>query len=213
MKWWKWTVLAAVVLFLPVAINFIILSKVIGVSVAGTPDNWIGFWGSYAGGCITAIISFVILYRTIEYYREEYSQRLAELNKDRLRTELSNRLALLDTKKFTLYYERLREGQDVAILCKNIEDVRIQIVNDLNSFRILYAGVYDPFIMRYEALVVRLETCLSWLSDSLSQIPNDGTPARYSMIEKTKARFDRLSEVQPSIEDIWKLASEMINKE
>ena len=211
MKWWIWIVLAAVVLLLPIVVNFVVLSRVIGVPVAGQPENWIGFWGSYAGGCITALISFAILYRTIAYYRAENSQRLAEAHKERLRTELSTRLALLDTKRFTVYYERLREGQDVAVLCKNIEDVRIQIVNDLNSFRILYTGVHDLFIMRYEVLVNRLDDCLSWLSDTLSQIPNDGTPARITMIERSKARFDRLAEVQTSVEEVWKMASEMVN--
>ena len=70
MKWWMW-MLWLLVPILPIGVNFMMLSTVEGVTIAGTTDNWIGFWGSYAGGCVTALISFVVLYRTIDYYKED----------------------------------------------------------------------------------------------------------------------------------------------
>lgn len=210
MKWWMW-LLWLFVPILPIGVNFMMLSTVEGTTVAGTTDNWIGFWGNYAGGCVTALISFVVLYRTIDYYKEEAAQRQKEAHKERLRTELSSRLALLNTKKFTVFYERLREGQDPAALCQMLEDTRVQIVNDFSSFKILYTGVYDQFISLYEAITWSIENHLSWLSDALSQIPQDDTPARIHMIQRAKERFDRLSEIQPRIDDFWGMASKMIN--
>jgi len=208
-KWllWLWVALP----ILPIVLNFIMLSSVEGVEVAGNVESWIGFWGSYAGGCVTALISFIILYLTIGYYREENDQRFAEAHKERLRTELSTRLAVLNTKKFTVYYDRLLEGQDPAALCKIIEETRVQIVNDFSSFKILYSGVYDPFIQMYEVITWRLETNLSWLSDVVSQIPGSDSPTRSIIIRKAKERFDRLAEMQSRIDEFWATASKMIN--
>lgn len=197
-------------LILPVVLNFVIGFTPFGWSVAGDTGNWVSFWGSYAGGCITAIISYVILRKTIDYYKDENTQRLKEAHKDRLRTELSTRLAILNTKKFTVYYDRLLEGQDPAALCKIIEDDRIQIVNDFSSFKILYSGVYDRFIQKYEVLTWRLENNLSWLSDVISQIPDRDTPSRNVLYDKAKERFDKLAEIQPEIEEFWETASKMI---
>jgi len=210
MKWWMW-MLWLLVPILPIGVNFMMLSTVEGVTIAGTTDNWIGFWGSYAGGCVTALISFVVLYRTIDYYKEEAAQRQMEAHKERLRTELSSRLALLNTKKYTVYYERLREGQDPAALCRMLEETRVKIVNDFSSFKILYTGVYDQFISLYEAITWSIEEHLSWLSDALSQIPQDDTPARIHMTQRVKERFDRLAGIQPSIDNFWEMASKMIN--
>ena len=208
----KWLLLLWLIIpVLPIVLNFIMLSSVEGCSVAGDVKSWIGFWGSYAGGCITALISFVILYLTIAYYREENNQRLQEAHKERLRTELSTRLSVLNTKKFTVYYDRLLEGQDPAALCKIIEETRVQIVNDFSSFKILYSGVYDMFIQMYEGITWRLETKLSWLSDTLSQIPDSDSPSRRVIIERAKERFDDLAELQPRIEEFWTMASKMIN--
>ena len=210
MKWWMWMLWLLVPIF-PIGVNFLMLSTVEGTTVAGTTDNWIGFWGSYAGGCVTALISFAVLYRTIDYYKEEAAQRQKEAHKERLRTELSSRLALLNTKKYTVYYERLREGQDPAALCRMLEETRVQIVNDFSSFKILYTGVYDQFISLYEAITWSIEDHLSWLSDTLSQIPQDNTPARIHMMQRAKERFDRLAGIQPNIDDFWRMASKMIN--
>lgn len=210
MKWWMWLVWIIVPL-LPIGINFLMLSNLEGAEVAGTTDNWIGFWGSYAGGCVTALISFVILYRTIEYNKEETVKRQRESHKERLRTELSTRLARLNTKQFTVYYERLRQGQDPAVLCQMLEETRVQIVNDFSSFKILYTGIYDYFLSLYEAVIWRLENQLSWLSDELSQISHEQSPSRSHMVEKVKGNFDKLAAIQPQIEDFWKIASQMIN--
>lgn len=199
-----------IVPLLPIVINFLLLSSVEGAEVAGTTDTWIGFWGSYAGGCVTALISFVILYRTIQYNKEEAVNRQQEAHKERLRTELSTRLARLNTKKFTVYYERLREGQDPAALCQMLEETRVQIVNDFSSFKILYTGVYDHFLSLYEAVIWRIENQLSWLSDELSQISHEESPSRTHMIERVKGNFDKLASIQPQIEDFWKIASQMI---
>lgn len=179
--------------------------------MVGNVESWIGFWGSYAGGCVTALISFVILYLTIGYYREENNQRLVEAHKERLRTELSTRLAVLNTKKFTVYYDRLLEGQDPATLCKIIEETRVQIVNDFSSFKILYSGVYDPFIQVYEVITWRLETNLSWLSDVVSQISRSDSPSRGVTMRKAKEQFDKLAEMQTRIDEFWMTASKMIN--
>lgn len=197
-------------LIVPVVLNFVIGFTPFGWSVAGDTGNWVSFWGSYAGGCITAIISYVILRKTIDYYKDENTQRLKEAHKERLRTELSTRLAVLNTKKFTVYYDRLIEGQDPAALCKIIEDTRIRIVNDFSSFKIMYNGVYDRFIQRYEVLTWRLESNLSWLSDVVSQIPDCDSPSRKVLYDKAKERFDKLAEIQPEIEEFWETASKMI---
>lgn len=212
MRYKKWLLLLWLIIpVFPIVLNFIILSNIEGYKVAGNVESWISFWGSYAGGCVTAFISFIILYLTISYYREENNQRLEEAHKERLRTELSTRLAVLNTKKFTVYYDRLLEGQDPATLCKIIEETRVQIVNDFSSFKILYSGVYDPFIHVYEVITWRLETNLSWLSDLVSRLSGDDVTPRDVIMGKAKEQFDKLAEMQLRIDEFWKTASKMIN--
>lgn len=194
----------------PIILNIIIGIVPKGWNVAGDTGNWISFWGSYAGGCVTALISYYILRKTIDYNKEEFQLRLNESHKERLRTELSTRLSVLNTKKFTVYYDRLLEGQDPAALCKIIEETRVQIVNDFSSFKILYTGVYDVFIQMYEIITWRLETKLSWLSDAISQIPDSDSEARRVIVERAKDRFDDLAEMQPKIDEFWAMASKMI---
>ena len=126
----------------PIILNIIIGIVPKGWHVAGDTGNWISFWGSYAGGCVTALISYYILRKTIDYNKEEFQLRLNESHKERLRTELSTRLSVLNTKKFTVYYDRLLEGQDPSALCKDIEETRLQIVNDFSSFKILTINFY-----------------------------------------------------------------------
>lgn len=194
----------------PIILNIIIGIVPKGWNVAGDTGNWISFWGSYAGGCVTALISYYILHKTIDYNKEEFQLRLNESHKERLRTELSTRLSVLNTKKFTVYYDRLLEGQDPTALCKIIEETRVQIVNDFSSFKILYTGVYDMFIQTYEGITWRLETKLSWLSDTISQIPSSDSEARQVIVERAKKRFDELAEMQPRIDEFWAMASKMI---
>lgn len=53
------------VVLLPVIINCVVgLEHPNNRLVAGTPETWIGFYGSYIGGVVTAIIGFLTLYQT-----------------------------------------------------------------------------------------------------------------------------------------------------
>jgi len=62
----------------------------------------------------------------------------------------------------------------------------------------------------YEGITWRLETKLSWLSDTISQIPDNDSPSRRVIVERVKERFDDLAELQPRIDEFWAMASKMI---
>ena len=74
-------------LIVPVLLNFVIGIVPAGWKVAGDTGNWVSFWGSYAGGCITAIISYVILKKTIDYNKKESVLRIEESHMERLRSD------------------------------------------------------------------------------------------------------------------------------
>ena len=60
-------ILGVIVIALPIVLNFIIgFHTPYDLNVVGHGENWLGFYGSYIGGVITAGAAFVILWRTIE---------------------------------------------------------------------------------------------------------------------------------------------------
>ena len=163
-------------LIVPVVLNYVIGFTPLGWSVAGDTGNWGSFWGSYAGGCITAIISYVILGKTIDYSRKESTARIEEAHMERLRSEVSTRLASLNVKKYTLLYERLRRGEPPSAICEILDRAVIDVMDDLSAFKILYMEEYPGFVRSYEHMADEVVMTLSEISSVVRGIPNDSTP-------------------------------------
>ena len=95
----------------------------------------------------TSVISYIILKRTIEYYKSENISRIRESYKERLRSDVASRLAGLNTKRFMLLYIRLAQGEPSAPICQILDETSIEIENNLSSFKILYISIVHTFLL------------------------------------------------------------------
>lgn len=70
---------AAVLVFfgVPIFVNFMLLTDIRHyINVVCNASGWLGFFGSYYGGIISAAVSFVILYYTIKENKKEHEENL-----------------------------------------------------------------------------------------------------------------------------------------
>lgn len=199
-------------LIVPVGLNWMIGCDTAGWEVAGKVDSWVAFWGSYAGGCITAVISYIILRRTISYYREENLLRQAESNRTLLRSDLSVRLAKLNVKKYGLLRKRLEEGEKASAICEMLNSDIVELWNDFSSFKILYMGEYDHFIKDYETVIKSIQNAISNLSNGIRGIPDYGaaSTSRVAMIGNSESLFEHLEGLQERIDGLWKEANGLV---
>lgn len=202
-----WLVLPLV----PVALNFIIVTGAGGWAVAGNEASWVSFWGSYAGGCVTSVISYIILRRTIDYYKSENASRINESHKERLRADVSSRLAGLNTKRFMLLYIRLAQGEPATSICQILDTTSIEIENNLSSFKILYMGQFDNFISEYERLAYKVQRSINDTANDIRDIPDkDVSSARMNMVLNSRQYFEYLEGMQKEVDEFWSKAAEMI---
>ena len=61
----KLFVIVLTMLFVPIILNIVLGScnPLDCIDVVGDPRDWLGFYGSYMGGCLTALIGFITLAR------------------------------------------------------------------------------------------------------------------------------------------------------
>lgn len=202
-----WLVLPLV----PVALNFIIVMGAGGWDVAGNEASWVSFWGSYAGGCVTSVISYIILKRTIDYYKSENALRINESYKKQLRADVSIRLAGLNTKRFMLLYIRLAQGEAAMSICQILDATSIEIENNLSSFKILYMVQFDNFIAEYERLANKVQRAINDTAIDIRDIPDkDVSSARRNMVQNSKRYFEYLEGMQKEVDIFWAKAAEMI---
>jgi hypothetical protein len=65
-------ILAVVLIFVPIGINYLVLSPTPEPFELADPSNgWLNFFAVYYGSVITAIVSFVVLYKTIKNNHKE----------------------------------------------------------------------------------------------------------------------------------------------
>lgn len=84
-SFWKIVFVIAVLLIVPFVINFLIQIPRF-TDVIGEEKDWLAFHGSYIGAIVGAGISFLIMYRTLEYHKKEdrYRHNIEWLNNFRM---------------------------------------------------------------------------------------------------------------------------------
>lgn len=112
----KYWIGLAIIILIPFLVNAIVLFPNGGVPVAGNPIAWIGFFACYFSSIVTAIISFVILYKTILFNQKEN-----ELNR-----ALQNNLML-----YQIGHDNLKSFKEASnIFCRALSyNNLVEIVN------------------------------------------------------------------------------------
>lgn len=104
----------------PIFINIIICCRnplPWNVPIAGTSENWVGFWGSYAGAIVGGLITLYVLYHTIKENAKirdsqvktiKYTQQQTWL--ENLRKQLIDNYKMFDMQSFALATNAMRRG-------------------------------------------------------------------------------------------------------
>ncbi len=133
MKRKDWLVIV-ILLISPILINYIILGKSLGLTVNGSIDGWLGFYGAFVG----AVIPMFILYRTRMWNKEDNEEIRKSQNKilqyqakkewfDGLRKQLDDNYRILDFQGTIVAANEMALGNyqgaivRLMLLNKNIE--------------------------------------------------------------------------------------------
>ena len=94
--WW----IALVILLMPIALNFILLTPSF-TAIVGDEIAWLSFWGGYLGAIISTTAAFIILY--IQRKDNE-----SENEKNRTNNEMQNELNRIENEKLNRVNRQLQ---------------------------------------------------------------------------------------------------------
>ena len=61
------SIAVVVMLLLPIFLNLLLYTSIPTANDLGNKE-WLGFWGSYIGGCFGGLCTLITIYLTIRYY-------------------------------------------------------------------------------------------------------------------------------------------------
>lgn len=138
-------------MLLPVILNFVVgLEQPNNISVVGYPETWIGFYGSYIGGVLTALIGFLTLWQTSKNndknLRIAYQKSIVE---DLERT-LAQCVSLFDFSRLgtiSLYFDSPNRYdyclQELDLYCHHVTTVA-------NAWGVVYEGNPKHEVQRFQ---------------------------------------------------------------
>lgn len=90
----------------PVVINVLVQTPPIPFStVFGTGDDWFGFFGSYFGGAVGALVAVYIAYKQIKSAKEEFQQRLEIEKQKQIKEDEKQHILVKQENRVFVNYE------------------------------------------------------------------------------------------------------------
>lgn len=163
-----------VIVFFPILVNVIICCSnplPWNVPIAGKSEDWVGFWGSYAGALISGLIALYVLYHTIKENAKirdsqvktiRYTQQQAWL--ENLRKQLIGNYKMFDIQSFSIAVDAIqknRHSEAVSILMSLNRNIEFQshssslyfIAENPTSEEIEYNDCITDIMMEYGTLI------------------------------------------------------------
>lgn len=180
--------------------------------IAGTESDWVGFWGSYLGAGLTCFISFIVLWNTIESNKQINNAKRQDDYYFQFRRDLSSRLSRLNPVRFVGLIFDEEDSPSGAV--SRLEDYTRIILEDVNSFVILYDEDCDGFIESYKQVV---ETFVAKIREFIILYKHierdpDNVVNRQITIQALNTKREELSELQQPLEDLWRQAKNLIRE-
>ena len=72
------SIAVVVMLLLPIFLNLLLYTSIPTANDLGNKE-WLGFWGSYIGGCFGGLCTLITIYLTIRYYEKQENEHKTEL--------------------------------------------------------------------------------------------------------------------------------------
>lgn len=139
----------------PILVNVFMYFSFPTVKDLGNKE-WIGFWGSYIGGCFGGFCTLVTIYLTIRYYEKQESEH---------KTELANQM---EKHEEEMKNELLRKYRPLLILRPNggsgLEEkynpfsLHVSNLSEYAAINVIVDGVYEPKIDRNTEIVMSIKS-------------------------------------------------------
>lgn len=214
-----------VLLLSPVILAYILHFPIIGgCEIAGTESDWVGFWGNYSGGILSGLISFYILSKTLKHNHNE-NRNTQKHNSDenrkqreyafyeQLRHDIAERYSHLNLLHYVGTIIPPQQQLNACYEIDKLERWHENILNDLNSFIILYDGKVDSIIEEYESVVEAFSdkiTQLIMLYRKYLNAQND--TEKQKCYDEIKGLINNLEDLKKSMKSLWEHTQDELNR-
>lgn len=139
----KFLVIVTPTILVPIIINIVCLTKVPFTIVDTTNPSsnlWLGFFGSYYGGVITAAVTLYIFYQTLQKDKYKKKYELETESYVNFCRDLSKLVISIDNDELSYILLALAssEKNELASFIKEIKSINMSMKNQYNSFMLIY---------------------------------------------------------------------------
>lgn len=194
----------------PAVINIVVgLNHPHNITVVGEPSTWIGFYGSYIGGVLTAIIGFLTLLKTSNDNRRELQVSYQEKVVASLEQTLSQCVSLFDFSRLGIVSMYLNDKSKYDAVLHDLDMYYYHVTTTANAWGVLYAGREEKVIQEFQSIY---HQCVTDLTHYINQITELIVQLKYDKKEETESTLQKIEEVLSKRNDYDKLLQSLFNK-
>lgn len=170
---WRVVIIIAVALLLPVILNFVVgLERPNNISVVGYPETWIGFYGSYIGGVLTALIGFLTLWQTSKNNDKKLRIAYQKSIVENLERTLAQCVSLFNFPKIVavaLYISKGKTTEPNIIyrIQQDLNEYCCQITETANAWYTVYNGREEQEIKDFQR---SYKQCVDYFLDKINEM-------------------------------------------
>ena len=139
------------------------------VKIAGDPSSWIGFFGSYIGGVLTAIIGFLTLQRTSKESNRQIQIAYQESVVSKLEETLADCVSLFDFSRLGVIAMFLDDESQYNRCLRDLDEYYSHVMTVANAWGVVYDGRKEKEIQDFQSIYTQ---CVKNLTESINQITN-----------------------------------------
>lgn len=155
-------------LAIPPILNFILGQNTPNnIGVIGNPETWLGFYGSYLGGVITALIGFYTIYRSerVSALQMEIERKREEIG--HLEDRLAECVSLFDFSKVGIVSLYLPNSSKFNDVLAELNDYHNKVTTTANAWSTIYGDSDCPYIKEFQNSYV---DCWDALTKQINQV-------------------------------------------
>lgn len=164
---WRVVIIIAVALLLPVILNFVVgLERPNNISVVGYPETWIGFYGSYIGGVLTALIGFLTLWQTSKNNDKKLRIAYQKSIVEDLERTLTQCVSLFDFSRLgtiSLYFNNPDKYDEVL---QKLDEYYRHVLTVANAWAVIYDGNEKTEVKNFQNIYHRcVKELIEYIND------------------------------------------------
>lgn len=138
--------------FIPILLNIIlgVPNPISNIAVIGDSTHWLGFYGSYIGGVLTAVIGFITLHMESKRNKIQLEIRSREDALKELKLTLSDRIGLFNFCKVTEGSLLLKDEKMYSIIQRELSEYHSLLTAKANAWGTIYATSKQLEVVRFK---------------------------------------------------------------